>query len=136
LEGGGHRKFTNILNRGPVIIWAFFKTSSSPPLGVINVLSLIQKRLSFANHKLQTLNLKLLACKSLMRVSLWSSIQERALETIASFLALSVPCVPGPKMRAKEKPWGRGWLRLWYVECGWISYFKCFNVHEHAHYII
>jgi hypothetical protein len=28
---GGHRKFTNNLNRGPVKIWAFFKTSSSPP---------------------------------------------------------------------------------------------------------
>jgi hypothetical protein len=29
--GGGHRKFTNNLNRGPVKIWLFFKTSSSPP---------------------------------------------------------------------------------------------------------
>jgi hypothetical protein len=41
--GGGYRKFTNNLNRGPVKIWAFFKTSSSPSLGVINVLSLILK---------------------------------------------------------------------------------------------
>jgi hypothetical protein len=46
---GGHRKFTNNLNRGPVKIWAFFKTSSSPPpLGVINVLSLMSSQFGTA----------------------------------------------------------------------------------------
>jgi hypothetical protein len=50
LEGGrGHRKFTNNLNRGLVKIWAFFKTSSSPPLGVINVLSLNVKSLGYVS---------------------------------------------------------------------------------------
>jgi hypothetical protein len=87
LEGGGlkilktwrgeHRKFTNNLNRGPVKIWAFFKTSSStppPPLSVINVLSLNNNTIIFVFAHSGPLVCGKFKCDCKQTINIWSSL--------------------------------------------------------------